>query len=117
VALYRLEILSPHDGAKWCGADDPGAYYATTTDADGSRSIGYTFQPSEFASLTAEATISGATCKRLEVAETETWVETGTSHSDLKCFTPAVKNRLDRAIEETMQELEDRVGPHDWIWE
>lgn len=117
VALYRLEILSPHDGAKWCGADDPGAYYATTTDADGSRSIGYTFQPSEFASLTAEATIAGATCQRLEVAETETWVETGTWHSDYKCFTPAVKNRLERAIEESMQELEDRTGPHDWIWE
>lgn len=41
----------------------------------------------------------------------------GTAHDVYRCFTPAVKAKLDRAIEETMQELEDRLGPHDWIWE
>jgi hypothetical protein len=117
VALYRLDLLGAPDGAKWCGADDPAAYYATTTDSDGSRSIGYTFQPSEFDALTAEATIAGATCKRLEVAETETWLASGTAHDVYRCFTPPVKAKLDRAIEETMAELEERTGTHDWIWE
>lgn len=117
VALYRFEITSPRDGSTWCGADDLGAYFATTTAADGKPSIGYTFQPSEFDSLTEEAVITGATCRRLEVAQTETWVETGTYHTDLKCFTPAIKGKLDRAIEEGLQEMEDRGGTLDWIWE